>query len=329
MIGNGLDISGFSIRDITDIHIKTKTANEGEIEVDFEKTLVFPGPQKLPNNIHEYISNLFKKIKVNFKREYFMLELDNIFWRGQRDDCTVDGIWFRLRKSSEDAPTLKTTPSAFPKPYQHILMNPALTKGGIILVTGGPGSGKSTTASAILVSRLTEHGGVAFTVEDPPEHRLNGWHGENGYCWQRSLASDVSEDNDWTKSMKVILRSQPVGTPLMLFIGEIRTTDAALMLVKAANNGFLVIATSFASDIISGIESFCKMIGKDNIYSFAVQFKVCLYQKITGDRFSVDCLVSDEASSTVAQIIKNERYPQLKDEINFQKNRLFSNFEKK
>jgi twitching motility protein PilT len=228
-----------------------------------------------------------------------------------------------MRKSLKQAPTLKSTPSPFPVLYQKSLLDPSLNRGGIILVSGGAGCGKTTTASAVLVSRLMQHGGVAFTVEDPPEHPLNGWH-DSGYCWQTSVVGS-GQDADWTRSMQFILRSQPVGTNQMLFVGEIRTSEAAQMMVRAANNGFLVITTSFGSSLPSALEAFCSLVGKEHIQAFASMIRIVIYQTIVGDRFSVDFLTSDNPTSKVAQLIKALQFAQLRDELNFQRNRALLN----
>jgi len=112
----------------------------------------------------------------------------------------------------------------------------------------------------VLVSRLLRYGGFAYTIEDPPEIiALNGRHG-NGYCTQTRVYDGAS---GWEDSIKEILRSQPVGTSLMLFIGEIRSAEAARMAIRAASNGFLVITTSFATDMIAGIDTFYQLLGDE------------------------------------------------------------------
>jgi len=136
---------------------------------------------------------------------------------------------------SDVAPTLETVPSRFIDPIEKILMQPSLSGGGLILICGAPGSGKTTTASAILVSRLLKYGGFAYTIEDPPEIiALNGRHG-NGYCTQTRVYDGAG---GWEESIKEVLRSQPVGASLILFIGEIRNAEAARMAIRAASNGF-------------------------------------------------------------------------------------------
>ena len=57
------------------------------------------------------------------------------------------------------------------------------------------------------------------------------------------------------------LRSQPARTPSILFGGEIRNVRAAEVAVQAAVNGFLVIATGFATGIPSGLDALLKMLG--------------------------------------------------------------------
>jgi Tfp pilus assembly pilus retraction ATPase PilT len=296
---------------LTDLHIKLREP---------EKSIAYPGPRLVGEAEMPMVRAFIAKLEGN-DRDDFMVEFENSFWRGRHDKQAVDGTWFRLRRMADVAPALDRLPSPMPAAIKNILMSTDLSKGGLIHIAGGPGCGKTTTGSATVVSRLTEYGGVAYCVQDPPELPLNGWHG-NGYCTQTWVAGDNSAD--WTESMRGVLRSQPTGTTVILYVGEVRDAETASAMLRAASNGFLVISTGFGADIISGIDTFFQLIGRDQAASFAAVLRVILHQKIDGERFHVQVLTSDSPSSQVGSIIRSGQLAQLATEISYQRNHLMS-----
>lgn len=116
---------------------------------------------------------------------------------------------------------------------------------GLVLVSGGLGEGKTSTAAAVLADRISNTGGMAVSVEDPIETLLDGRHGK-GRCVQ----IEVLENEGYAGSLKKAMR---VGGTDML-IGEIRDGDTAYEALKASNNGMFVIATIHAKSIIDAIE---------------------------------------------------------------------------
>lgn len=304
---------------ISDIHIHTKS-NGASVVADVPGSLVYPGPRSATDQQAPLIQALCEKC-LAVGRSDFMIEEGGHFYRGRRDSRAVDGLWFRLRRMADVAPNLDELPTPMAAILKNTLLAEQLTKGGLIFVTGGPGCGKTTTASAILVSRLHQYGGVAYTVEDPPEMPLNGRHGP-GYCTQTWVAGDDSAD--WAESMRGVLRSQPVGTNLMLYVGEVRDAETGRAMLRAASNGFLVVSTGFGNDIVSGIDAFFQLCGREYAMSVASVLRVVLYQKIIDGKFNAQMLVSESASSAVAAIIRNGQIAQLQNEVNYQKNRQIS-----
>jgi Tfp pilus assembly pilus retraction ATPase PilT len=304
---------------ITDIHVHTKDV-QGDVVADIATSLIYPGPKAASETHRSLIEALCRKC-LAVGRSDFMIEEGGHFYRGRRDTRAVDGLWFRLRRMADVAPNLDELPTPMAAILKNTLLAEQLTKGGLIFVTGGPGCGKTTTASAILVSRLHQYGGVAYTVEDPPEMPLNGRHGP-GYCTQTWVAGDDSAD--WAESMRGVLRSQPVGTNLMLYVGEVRDAETGRAMLRAASNGFLVVSTGFGNDIVSGIDAFFQLCGREYAMSVASVLRVVLYQKIIDGKFNAQMLVSESASSAVAAIIRNGQIAQLQNEVNYQKNRQIS-----
>lgn len=297
--------------DITDLHIKAS---------DPEKSLAFPGPRVVTDEEMSLLKSLLEQGKKIGRVEY-MSEYDGLFFRGRRDDYPVDGTWYRLRRMAEMAPDLDTLPSPIDEAIKRTLLSPNLTKGALVLVAGGPGCGKTMTASATVVSRLKRYGGFAYTIEDPPELPLNGPHGD-GYCAQTIVAGGDSAD--WAESIRGALRSQPVGTNLIMYVGEVRDAEAAQIMIRAACSGFLVIGTCFGSGVVDAIRCFMDLAGKDQLDAFASVLRVVVYQLIIDGYFGTDMLVSPNAGCSVSAMIRRDALTQLENELMYQRKRAAS-----
>lgn len=310
------------IKEISDIHIHTLSTDSGLV-LDLPGSLIFPGPREANEEEKQLLRALFDYVKGNPRREFsarIKQPFDALF-RVQRVDTAVDGTWFRLRRTTLQAPALLTLPSRLPAYIENLLLSPELSTGGLILISGQPGSGKTTTASAIVASRLMAYGGFAYTVEDPPEIlALNGWHGD-GYCTQTEVYTEM--EGGWEASIRDLLRSQPVGSKLILYVGEIRSVEAARMMIRAASNGFLVITTTFATDLISAIDTLYQMLGTEYATSLASVLRVVVYQRIRSEpvrMIEAQALYSEGASSRVAVLVRSRQLAQLKDELTYQIN---------
>jgi len=293
------------LREFSDIHIKVG---------DLPQSLVYPGPRLAPAECLAQLAEVEQKCEQDCPLDDFTLSLGHITWRGRRDRLTVDGLWYRLRKMPEVAPSLDTLPSPLPTMAREMLLAPSLTSGGLIYLCGGAGSGKTTTASATVVSRLQKFGGIAYTIEDPPEMPLNGWHGE-GYCSQTSVAGETA--SDWAESFRGALRSQPASTHQILFVGEIRNAESAIAMLRAASNGFLVIATGFGTDVVSAVDALAKLTGA-NAATFANMLRLVLHQRLCGGQMQISMLASPSSTSPVAARIRAGQYVHLANDIEHQ-----------
>jgi len=126
------------------------------------------------------------------------------------------------------------------------LLRPDMT--GLLLIAGRTGNGKTTTASALLVERLSRFGGVAIAAEDPPELPLEGRH-RSGVCYQVWASS---EQGGYPAVARQIIRWKP---NIILF-GELRDAETAEESLKAAVNGHLVITTIHADDVGGALQRF-------------------------------------------------------------------------
>lgn len=128
-------------------------------------------------------------------------------------------------------PTVIPTFSSLRLPAQ--LEEAAKVRNGIVFVTGGSGSGKSSTLAALIDRINTEYCYHVLTVEDPIEflhkHKKSTVH-------QRELHSDAP---NFTLALRAALRQ----APRVIMVGEIRDRETLEILLEAAENGHLVLSS--------------------------------------------------------------------------------------
>lgn len=110
---------------------------------------------------------------------------------------------------------------------------------GIIIVTGPTGSGKTTTLYSIL-SYINNIDTNIMTLEDPVEYQL-----------PLIRQSNVREGSgmDFLSGIKSLMRQDPD----IIFVGEVRDEDTALMAVRAALTGHQVFTTLHTNDALGAI----------------------------------------------------------------------------
>jgi twitching motility protein PilT len=117
-------------------------------------------------------------------------------------------------------------------------------RNGIVLVTGGSGSGKSSTLAALIDRINVEHCYHVLTVEDPIEflhkHQKSTVH-------QRELHSDAPS---FSVALKAALRQ----SPRVIMVGEIRDRETFQILLEAAENGHIVLSSMNTVDSSKTIE---------------------------------------------------------------------------
>jgi general secretion pathway protein E len=112
---------------------------------------------------------------------------------------------------------------------------------GLVLVTGATGAGKTTTLYAIL-RRLASADRKIIAVENPIEYDLPG-------IDQCQVNHKI--DLDFATLIRSVLRQDPN----VIMIGEVRDAETADAVVRAANSGRLVFATTHAVHSAAAIES--------------------------------------------------------------------------
>jgi len=110
---------------------------------------------------------------------------------------------------------------------------------GVIIVTGPTGSGKTTTLYSVL-SYINNIETNIMTLEDPVEYQL-----------PLIRQSNVREGTglDWLSGIKSLMRQDPD----IIFVGEVRDEDTALMAIRAALTGHQVYTTLHTNDAMGAI----------------------------------------------------------------------------
>jgi twitching motility protein PilT len=180
-------------------------------------------------------------------------------------------------------PTVIPTFSSLHLPAQ--LEDAAHVRNGIVLVTGGSGSGKSSTLAALIDRINAEHCYHILTVEDPIEflHRHN-----KSTVHQRELGSDAPS---FALALKAALRQ----SPRVIMVGEIRDRETLDVLLEAAENGHLVLSSMNTVDSLKTVErivgSFSSAEQQSVRERFAKTFRYVIAQRLipgaAGERIPV------------------------------------------
>jgi twitching motility protein PilT len=111
--------------------------------------------------------------------------------------------------------------------------------GGLILISGATGSGKSTTAASMLACINENRHAHIITIEDPIEYVHER---KKSIFSQREIGPDTPS---FEKGVKDAMRQRPD----VIFIGEIRDRETAEQALIAGESGHLVIGTLHANSV--------------------------------------------------------------------------------
>ncbi|MCV0438988.1 MAG: GspE family protein [Hydrogenophaga sp.] len=256
--------------------------------------------------------------------------------RGQttkNDEFAVrsNGISYRvsyLKSVNEDIFVLRRMPASIPTPeelsihpsYVEMLVRKELS--GLVVFAGTFGQGKTTSVSAVVVERLKRHGGVAMTIEDPPEMPLEGTHGE-GVCFQT-----WEEHGDFGEACRKMLRR----SPSIIFIGEVRDPETAAEALRASANGRLVVCTVHGESVPMAVERLYSLansaIGNpdDTSSMLANGLAAVMHQRLEGTprKPKLEFLwLADPDSHGVRTTLRQRKWEQIANEVQMQRNRLF------
>jgi twitching motility protein PilT len=115
---------------------------------------------------------------------------------------------------------------------------------GLVLIAGATGSGKTTTASALLDEINSKIPAHIITIEDPIEVL---------HPHKRCLVSQREVGRD-TPSFSSALRAALREDPDVIFVGEMRDVETTRLALLAAETGHLVISTLHASSAPKAVD---------------------------------------------------------------------------
>lgn len=172
-------------------------------------------------------------------RDEFAIDHDGVRYRAAIIR-SIDTNWFVLRRAAREVPELTTFKGL--DRFRDNLYNLGRRE-GLIITTGPTGSGKTTLVSSLLKAFLDRYGGVGVTIEDPPELSLDGKY-EGGHCYQQHVP-----ESEFPKGLKAALRFRP----RYIFVGELRSREAAMTAIRASISGHVVLTTMHGGSIAQAI----------------------------------------------------------------------------
>lgn len=119
---------------------------------------------------------------------------------------------------------------------EKLLRDTISREGGMVLVCGPTGSGKSTTLYSIIRDIDVKRKNV-ITIEDPVEYQIDG---------VTQIPIEAEKGNTFTSILRSVLRQDPD----VLLLGEIRDAETARIAMQAASTGHLVLSTVHAKDVM-------------------------------------------------------------------------------
>lgn len=137
---------------------------------------------------------------------------------------------------------------------------------GLVIVSGPPGSGKSTTLAALLERINEEKQFNIVTIEDPVEYLFTS---QKSFIRQREVGVD-------TPSFGAALRDVVREDPDVILVGEMRDMETARAALMAAETGHLVFTTLHASEAPGAIDRLVGMFPMEERDPVRMQLSVTL-----------------------------------------------------
>ncbi|WP_104697108.1 MULTISPECIES: type IV pilus twitching motility protein PilT [unclassified Helicobacter] len=187
--------------------------------------------------------------------------------------------------------------------YQEFLgFKNLLDQKGLILITGATGSGKTTTANALLHYINTNFSRHIVCVEDPIEFMHNN---------QKSCFTyrEVGKD---TESFQSGIISAMRQDPDVIFVGELREKEAILSALLASKTGHLVIATIHGKDSTSALMRFLNTSNEKSDEIAESLLAIVAQQKLENQKFIFEVLLANHAVKT---LIKEQKFHQIQNQI--------------
>lgn len=289
-----------------------------------DNALAFPGPVHCYNDYRDHIEKIKLTVQSEHRNAYrFRIRVDGYSYRVTRAS-TPDGDYLAMRRLQPEIISLDEI--GLPSEILRHLRSPGLSEGGLVIVSGQSGNGKSTTCASIIIDRLKTYGGVCNSIEYPIEMMMTGMHG-SGLCIQRN----VETPEEFNQGISDALRSYPSKSRNILFIGEILDSTSAATALKSAIDGHLVFTTMHSGGVLMALERIVSLasphVGHDEArHLLGSGLRMVIHQKLveTMGRTVLrgNFLVDTESASLAIQAGKSLK--QLSTEIGLQRRRLMN-----
>ena len=159
--------------------------------------------------------------------------------------------------------------------YRRLLRSP----GGLMLVVGPTGSGKTTTLYAGLQRLAQDAQRKVITVEDPIEYSFTGI--------QQTQVNELVQFT-FSNALRHLVRQDPD----VIVLGEIRDTDTARETIRASQTGHLVLSTLHSNQAVGAIQRLRDLDMHPN--SISGELLAVIAQRLAR-RVCEGCRVKDEA----------------------------------
>ncbi|WP_158240439.1 ATPase, T2SS/T4P/T4SS family [Telmatospirillum siberiense] len=281
-------------------------------------------PPSLNEALLGLVRSLTQRAAARPDRREFSISHDGATYRVALLDA-IDGLWFVLRRGPAHVPMIREL-GIHPRVAAELIELGRANNHGMVIVAGKTGDGKTTTACALLAAWLEYFGGVAVTIEDPPEFPLHGVkRSGEGYCFQRDV-----QESGFGEALGATMRY----APRFILLGEIRSEAAAREALRASINGHLVVTTLHAGSIEEAVQRLLDL-AADGDGRAAVQATLAaglsgvIHQRLQGDggarRLEMKFLFPRPSLADPARaIIRAGRIEQLGTEIESQLNRILN-----
>lgn len=296
----------------TDVLIKPDSPDESKI---------FPFTAETSDEAKKLISALCEQVKTIPDASIdYNIKCEGHFFRGHRQD-TESGVFHALRLIRKSA--IQFADLGIPSPLSNVLLSETLSHGGLVLVAGAKGAGKSTTLAAMVKQRLIKYGGLALTIENPIENILAGDHGE-GFCLQTAVSTDI-ETHEAIRGAMRCFPSKQVQSILML--GEIRDETMARLALQAALDGSLVITTIHGKDVTAALRRLVLLasakLDTGEVYPILADvMRVTIHQRYENGQHKFVALTNDGSNLSINSHIASNQIEQLSTELQRQANQI-------
>lgn len=222
----------------TDLHIKAGSRPAYRIN----KQLVFFGNEPIS------YENILQILKENFNPQY-LRELETV---GSFDySISIGNVRFRINVFKTQgsigisARKILTPPESFEALNlpADLIIRVIEKQRGLVIISGTAGSGKTTTAAAIIQYINSHYPKRIVTIEDPIEYVFTD---KKSFITQREVGIDTVS---FERGLRDALRQDPD----VIFLGELRDSQSAWIAANAAETGHMVITTVHADSTVKTI----------------------------------------------------------------------------